>query len=575
MMMSGMNSITDLGMWSNWKMPVSFKYMPELRTNDPNAYDEVSGARFSAFDSSREFALKLISYIHSRGGKVWLWVPVGAVPVTFEEKFSEATVPGKSKVPKFMHPAYRRYLESYFKELLETYPLDGFVLIRDDNGGIDDSEEFNKYLAGTKTKNRVWEQYIVLHKIIRGLNFNGTVAVYPYFDLYTPSIEELIPKDMVLVGHGTGYGTLSRNYETLGTMGDTWLDNLFTGFRVPSTGKMKRLLSDRGSYWIGGAYTAMELPWDAIGYFGWEPTASVNSFRDDFGIRTFGESASLDFISFSQASDNLWEIMNGPLFPPRWFLLSIEVQDSVTEKANQVLLEYKQHLSVLKSTPSQKDVARWLKQAELYATYFNYHLQRANLSSQIQKLVISNKSASKSALPESLRAEIISLNKKIYELAAHYDQEIAATPGNMLAATLAANLTKPFHEMVYGYVGYNTTVDQLLSVKQFDANMKCTPGELRPGEPFSIRVDLTNTGFMPWMKEHGFKLKVGNESEKFSLKDKSEFVHQPVVFSDTISVVLKGSVPKDHGSSEIRIALITPFRDGRQSIVEHSVLLKW
>ncbi|HTE31239.1 MAG TPA: hypothetical protein VK666_12750, partial [Chryseolinea sp.] len=296
LMKSGMNSVTDLGMWSNWKMPVTFKYMPELKSDNPEAYDEVSGAKFSSFDSSRAFATKLINYLHDRGVKVWLWIPVGAIPTTFEEKFADATVPGKTKVPRFMHPTYRRYLESYFKELLETYPIDGFVLIRDDNGGIDDTEEFKQFLEKSKTKDRVWEQYTMLSQLIRGMQFKGTIAVYPYFDLYKPSLQDLISEDLLIVGHGSGLGVLTRSYETLGTMGDTWLDNLFAGFRIPTTPRMKRLLSDRGSYWIGGAYNGAELSWEAIGYFGWQPSASVNTFRYTFGARTFGEDAATDYV---------------------------------------------------------------------------------------------------------------------------------------------------------------------------------------------------------------------------------------------------------------------------------------
>ena len=117
--------------------------------------------------------------------------------------------------------------------------------------------------------------------------------------------------------------------------------------------------------------------------------------------------------------------------------------------------------------------------------------------------------------------------------------------------------------------------DQLLTVKQFDAKMKCTVADLRPGAPFNIRVDITNTGFMPWIKEHDFRVTIRNEREKFSLKNAADFIQQPIVFGDTLSVVLQGAAPNDHGSAEVRIALITPFKDGRQTIIEQPVLLKW
>ena len=80
---SGMNRFTCLGMWGNWKLPAFYKYMPELRSTAPDAYDEVSGAKFSEFDLHREKGLRLIQYLHDRGAKVWLWIPVGCVPTTF------------------------------------------------------------------------------------------------------------------------------------------------------------------------------------------------------------------------------------------------------------------------------------------------------------------------------------------------------------------------------------------------------------------------------------------------------------------------------------------------------------
>ena len=46
----GMNVMADLGMWSNWKMPVSYRAMPELRSTAADAYDEVSGASLADFE---------------------------------------------------------------------------------------------------------------------------------------------------------------------------------------------------------------------------------------------------------------------------------------------------------------------------------------------------------------------------------------------------------------------------------------------------------------------------------------------------------------------------------------------
>ena len=95
------------------------------------------------------------------------------------------------------------------------------------------------------------------------------------------------------MGHGGGAAVLVRNYERTGPMGDTWLDNIYANFRIPPSPRMRRLLSDRGSFWIGGAYCGTELPWESIGYFGWEPTATPNSLRYDWGLREFGKDKAL------------------------------------------------------------------------------------------------------------------------------------------------------------------------------------------------------------------------------------------------------------------------------------------
>ncbi len=204
---SGMNYFACLGMWGNWKMPVKFSYMPELRSDDPTAYDESSGAKFSEVDEHREKALRLTQFLHERGGRVWLWIPIGCVPTTFAQGFQDAMAPepdgGRSaKIPCFTHPDYARYLDAFFKELLETYPIDGLVLIRDDNGGLCTCERCKNYVANSRTKSAAWEQYLVIYDLLRKKGFKGDIAVYAYFDGYRPELEPLLPKDIYVVGHG-------------------------------------------------------------------------------------------------------------------------------------------------------------------------------------------------------------------------------------------------------------------------------------------------------------------------------------------------------------------------------------
>ena len=61
--MSGRNCFACLGMWGNWKMPVSYSYMPELRSSAPDAFDESSGAKFTEIAQHRERGLRLTRFL--------------------------------------------------------------------------------------------------------------------------------------------------------------------------------------------------------------------------------------------------------------------------------------------------------------------------------------------------------------------------------------------------------------------------------------------------------------------------------------------------------------------------------
>ncbi len=292
---SGMNVLTCLGMWGNWKMPVSYRYMPELVSDDPEAYDESSGTLLSEVDAQRERGLHLLRHVQRQGGQVWLWLPIGCVPTTFAKAFPEAMMPGAVEefwgrpkgTPCFTHARYHAYLDALLRELVETYPVDGLMLVRDDNGKLCSCDRCQTFVAASRTRHAAWEQYLMIYDRLRALNFQGGVAVYPYFDGYTPDLEDVLPADLYIVGHGASIAGLSRQYDRVGHMPDTWLDSLFTNFRLPPTPRVRRLLGDRSTFWIGGAYCGAELPWESIGHFGWEPTATPNTFRHLWGAPHF------------------------------------------------------------------------------------------------------------------------------------------------------------------------------------------------------------------------------------------------------------------------------------------------
>ena len=313
---SGMNVLTCLGMWGNWKMPVSYKYMPELVSDDPEAYDESSGTLLSEVDAQRERGLHLLKHVQSQGGEVWLWLPIGCVPTTFAKVFPEAMMPGEVEefwgrpkgTPCFTHARYHAYLDALLRELVETYPVDGLMLVRDDNGKLCSCDRCKAFVAASRTRHAAWEQYLMIYDRLRALNYRGRVAVYPYFDGYTADLENVLPADLYIVGHGASIAGLTRQYDRVGHMPDTWLDSLFTNFRLPPTPRVRRLLGDRSTFWIGGAYRGTELPWESIGHFGWEPTSTPNTFRHLWGARTFGIEHAASLLKVSNLYEDLWEV---------------------------------------------------------------------------------------------------------------------------------------------------------------------------------------------------------------------------------------------------------------------------
>jgi hypothetical protein len=580
MITSGMNVMTDLGMWSNWAMPVSYKYMPELQSDSSNDYDEVSGTKFSEIANQREHGLKLLNFLNARGVKVWLWIPIGAIPTTFEKKFPEATLSANSinsnnsKTPRFMSPEYRQYLEAYFKELLEVYPVDGFVLIRDDNGGVDTTNEFKKYVTESKTKNPVWEQYLVMYKLLRSLNFKGQIAVYPYEDLYGPQLDTLLPQDLLIVGHGSGMGVLTRDFNTLGAMGDTWLDNLYDNFRLPSSGRMKRLLADHGSYWIGGAYCGTELPWEAVGYFGWQPTASINSFRYEFGVRTFGKENGVPFVAFSNAYERLWEIMDDWLLPQQWITLSESERMKTVQESTHWLETYHEKLNRLKEGSNQKAHETWFSYVGLYGTFFDYYLSWAELFSKMEAITVDNRQTvdSGNSLSESLRQRLITMNDEIYSLARRYDEQAAKVPGNMIAQTRVSKLTLPFNNWTSGY---NQSLENVIQIKQFDGQLNIsTIPQLTAGQPFELKVELQNRGCMPWITGAGHEIRLKGETKLLGLPDRWIYEGVPMVYGDRRVIILRGVVPVQPGETQIKFDFMAPFRGG-ESFLSQTINLKW
>ncbi len=576
---SGMNVFWCLGMWSNWKFPVTYKYMPELQSNAPDAYDESSGVLFSEMDAQREHALRLLKYLHERGAPVYLWLPIGCVPTTFLERHPEALKPGSvaefwgrpKGTPCFTHPAYKRYIDAFLRELVETYDLDGVVLVRDDNGGVCDCERCQAYVAKSRTKSAVWEQYLQIHDALRKLGFKGVIGVYPYQDGYTPALDPLLPKDLIVAGHGASLAALARRYERVGHMPETWLDNLYTNFRLPSTSRVRRLLADRGIFWIGGAYCGTELPWEGIGYFGWEPTATANSLRYHWGERTFGPEAALKFAALSDAYEALWDMNARFMVPNAWMAMTPDERHRVTREGMAELETFGQRFAALKNAVDTEAHATWLEHLGLWPTFFEYHLRRMGRFAEIHDLVAAHGKTidTGGTLPANVRATVLSKYAEIYDWAERYGTALRKVPGDM--PTQTRNLTLPYKEWMAGYDGW---LDPWLERPQFRGTMDVEDVKAVTGQPFTVRVALHNTGICPWVERAGQAVTFSGKGEALGLPARFVLTGEAVAPGDRRVLAFSGTAPAGSGHAEITVAFYNPFRVPTK-IIEKTFTVTW
>ncbi|MBN1342400.1 MAG: hypothetical protein JXQ73_06955 [Phycisphaerae bacterium] len=558
---SGMNRFACLGMWGNWKMPVSYTYMPELRSTSPDAYDESSGTKLVEIDQHRKKGLRLTRFLHDRGAGVWLWIPIGCVPTTFAQKSPQAMAPlargGRSeKIPCFTHPDYRRYLDAFFRELLETYPIQGLFLVRDDNGGLCDCDRCKAYVAGSRTKNAAWEQYLVIYDLLRTRRFTGEIAVYPYFDGYAPRLEPLLPQDLYIVGHGGEPAVLTHDYDRIGLMGDTWLDNLYANFRLPPSPRMRRLLADRGSFWIGGAYRGTELPWESIGRFGREPTATPNTLRYEWASRTFGNAHALAFVRMSQAYERLWEINARYLLPGVWMRLGSARRKDVVVACTTCASRLRDRLDELKEQVDQRAHARWLGHVELFAPFIEYHLHRLDLFARVYDLVLAHEATLKGGgpLPDDARQNILAWYREISDWAAKYDAAMKSAPEGML--THCRGMTRPYKEWM---AGYDQWLEAQLRVKQFAGSVRMEAGGLKAGRPFTLTIDLRNSGACPWIPEVGHKILLSGVAERLGLPKEWAYEGDWMAPGDSRTIKLQGTAPSTSGAGSLKAAFLTPF----------------
>jgi hypothetical protein len=506
------------------------------------------------------------------------------VPTTFPQKYPEAMAPrsggGRSdKIPCFTHPDCRRYTEAFFRELLETYPIEGLVLIRDDNGGFCTCDRCAAHVAASRTKSAAWEQYLGIYQLLRKTGFKGDIAVYPYGDPYDPRLEPLLPEDLYVVGHGGETAVLARDYDRTGLMGDTWLDNLYANFRLPPSARMRRLLSDRGSFWIGGAYCGTELPWESVGRFGFEPTATPNTLRFEWGTRTFGREHGIAFVRLSRACEQLWE-MNARYFLPRtWMRMSAEERKRVLQEGTDVAHALRERLAEVKQQTAGNADTRWFEHMELFAPFIEYHLHRLDLFAKISDLISAHEQALQRGepLPTEVRMAVLAMYKELYGWAAKYDEVMKKAPEGMLAR--CKWMTSPYKEWM---AGYDQWLEPHLKIKQFAGTMRIQvepsaepagnsqplkaispPGTgvaLEAGQRFTLTITLHNLGACPWIPNVGHQLQLSGAAVKLGLPSTWEYEGEWAAPGDTRVITLRGTAPVTPGSAVLKATFLAPFR---------------
>jgi hypothetical protein len=319
---------------------------------------------------------------------------------------------------------------------------------------------------------------------------------------------------------------------------------------------MRRLLGGRGSFWIGGAYCGTELPWESIGRFGWEPTATPNTFRYEWGTRTFGQEHALSFVRMSAAYEHLWEINARYLPPDAWMKLRAEDRQSILKEGMACAGLFRSCVAKLRDEVDGAAHARWFGHIELFAPFFEYHLHRLDLFGRAHDLVLAHQETIERGepLPDDARQTILGWYREIYDWAGKYDAAMKNAPEGML--THCRWMTKPYMERV---TGYDQSLESRLAVKQFAGTMRMTADPLKAGQPFTVTIELHNLGFWPWVPDAGPMLQLSGVAEKLGLPTTWTYEGEWLAPGDSRTIKLRGTAPASSGDGLLKAVLRTPI----------------
>ena len=325
-----------------------------------------------------------------------------------------------------------------------------------------------------------------------------------------------------------------------------------------------------GSFWIGGALCGAELPWEAVGSFGWEPTASVNSFRYQWALRQFGPQHAFATVELLDAYEDLRELYDLPMLPDEWMKLGADRRQEIVARATAVLGQFRQRLKSLRQSVANDQQQSWFQHMALFAAYFEYHLQRVDALARMHALLVANKQALNDGkgLAGPLRDQLLAMYQKTRALAEAFDHEAAAVPSAMIAASRTT--TRLFQESwITGY----TSGSAALEIKPFAGTLAVSSQELLAGRPFSLRVEVCNSGIYPWTPDIGPCLQLRGDVQALKLPSRSRF-QSALVFGDRRTIELTGKTPDQPGEVQLQVVLAAPVPDAPPFVLK-KIKLRW
>ncbi len=122
--------------------------------------------------------------------------------------------------------------------------------------------------------------------------------------------------------------------------------------------------------------------------------------------------------------------------------------------------------------------------------------------------------------------------------------------------------------------GYDQWLDWQLDIKQFVGTLEAEVGLLRTGEPFTLKLVLSNRGVCPWVAGSGQRIELRGDLEQLGLPAVWVYEGEPLAPGDQRTVELHGKTPVAPGEAKLTVSLLAPYRVP-EKIDEADVSITW